>query len=45
MTTFVLPFDSPDATLALVGGKGANLGRMARAGFPVPPGFLITTTA
>jgi pyruvate,water dikinase len=31
--------------LALVGGKGANLGEMTRAGFPVPPGFCITTTA
>ena len=45
MTTFVLPFVSPDATLAVVGGKGANLSRMTRAGFPVPPGFLITTAA
>jgi pyruvate,water dikinase len=27
---------------ALVGGKGANLGEMAAAGFPVPPGFAIT---
>jgi pyruvate,water dikinase len=25
-----------------VGGKGANLGEMTRAGFPVPPGFIIT---
>ena len=24
------------------GGKGANLGEMVRAGFPVPPGFVIT---
>lgn len=45
MTTFVLPFDSSDATLAVVGGKGANLSRLTRAGFPVPPGFLITTGA
>src|SRR3972149_3349319 len=28
-----------------VGGKGANLGEMANAGFPVPPGFAITTEA
>jgi pyruvate,water dikinase len=28
-----------------VGGKGASLARIARAGFPVPPGFLITTDA
>jgi pyruvate,water dikinase len=45
MNTFILPFSSPDATLAVVGGKGANLSRMTRAGFPVPPGFLITTAA
>src|SRR5437879_4001557 len=29
----------------LVGGKGANLGRLTRAGFVVPPGFTITTGA
>jgi pyruvate,water dikinase len=29
--------------LQAVGGKGANLARMARAGFPVPGGFLVTT--
>lgn len=27
----------------LVGGKGANLGVLAKAGFPVPPGFTVTT--
>jgi rifampicin phosphotransferase len=27
------------------GGKGANLGELARAGFPVPPGFVLTTAA
>jgi pyruvate,water dikinase len=26
----------------LVGGKGANLGEMVRAGIPVPPGFILT---
>ena len=31
--------------IALVGGKGANLGEMARAGFPVPPGFIVTSDA
>ncbi len=30
---------------ALVGGKGASLGEMAAAGFPVPPGFVVTTAA
>jgi pyruvate,water dikinase len=28
--------------IALVGGKGANLGEMTRTGLPVPPGFVIT---
>ena len=27
------------------GGKGANLGEMANAGLPVPPGFVLTTKA
>ncbi len=29
--------------LPLAGGKGANLGELVRAGFGVPPGFVITT--
>ena len=45
MNTLVLPLDSAQATLADVGGKGANLSRLSRVGFPVPPGFLITTAA
>ena len=31
--------------IPLVGGKGANLGEMTRAGFPVPTGFIITSAA
>ena len=31
--------------VASVGGKGANLGEMTRAGIPVPPGFVITAEA
>ena len=31
--------------IALVGGKGANLGELTRAGLPVPPGFVVTTGA
>jgi phosphoenolpyruvate synthase/pyruvate phosphate dikinase len=27
------------------GGKGANLGELTKAGFPVPPGFCVTTDA
>ncbi|MCA9960737.1 MAG: pyruvate, phosphate dikinase, partial [Anaerolineales bacterium] len=34
-----------DATRALLGGKGANLGEMTRIGLPVPPGFTVTTEA
>ncbi len=30
---------------AIVGGKGANLGEMTQAGFPVPPGFIVTVQA
>ena len=44
--SYVTTFDHPDgATLSLVGGKGANLGRLTTAGFPVPPGFTVTTAA
>jgi rifampicin phosphotransferase len=32
-------------TLALAGGKGANLGELIRAGFPVPDGFVVATAA
>jgi pyruvate,water dikinase len=43
---FTLPFSAISAAeLLLVGGKGANLGEMTQAGFPVPPGFCITTAA
>ncbi|MCK2219959.1 PEP-utilizing enzyme [Actinomadura sp. ATCC 31491] len=31
--------------LPLAGGKGANLGELVRNGFPVPPGFVVTTHA
>jgi pyruvate,water dikinase len=42
----ILPFERISAAdLPRVGGKGANLGEMARAGFPVPPGFCVTTAA
>lgn len=42
---FVLALDEATATLEHVGGKGASLARMAAAGFPVPPGFHVTTEA
>ena len=31
--------------IPLVGGKGANLGEMTKAGIPVPPGFCVTAPA
>src|ERR1051325_1682838 len=31
--------------LARAGGKGANLGELIQAGLPVPPGFIVTTSA
>lgn len=43
--TFILPMDSPITDLQLVGGKGANLSILTRAGYPVPSGFHITTAA
>jgi phosphohistidine swiveling domain-containing protein len=39
----LIPFTSPEATLDTAGGKGANLARLTHAGFPVPPGFIIST--
>lgn len=41
----LLGLNDPAATLANAGGKGANLVRLARAGFDVPPAFLLTTAA
>ena len=31
--------------IALVGGKGANLGELSHAGLPVPPGHVVNTVA
>lgn len=46
MSTYVMHFNEVDRTsLPEVGGKGANLGEMSKAGFPVPSGFCITTSA
>jgi rifampicin phosphotransferase len=40
----ILPLGS-DISLELGGGKAANLARLLRAGFTVPPGFVVTTRA
>jgi len=46
MHQYVTFFDQINlASLPLVGGKGANLGEMTQAGFPVPGGFCVTTLA
>jgi phosphohistidine swiveling domain-containing protein len=41
----VFPLDAQELTLDVAGGKGANLARLARASFPVPGGFVVTTGA
>ncbi len=46
MQKYVLYFKEIDKKyLQYVGGKGANLGEMTKAGFPVPQGFCVTTEA
>ena len=43
---WIFPFASGNAEMRdSLGGKGANLAEMTRLGFPVPPGFTITTQA
>ncbi len=41
----VMALDDPGAVPGVAGGKGASLARLARAGFRVPPGFHVTTSA
>lgn len=46
MTEFVKWFNEINKkNLDLAGGKGANLGEMFQAGFPVPGGFIVTANA
>ncbi|TEB13782.1 PEP/pyruvate-binding domain-containing protein [Pelotomaculum propionicicum] len=46
MSGYIMHFHELDSSsLPEVGGKGANLGEMSKAGFPVPPGFCLTTSA
>ena len=43
---YVYRFEEGNANMReLLGGKGANLAEMSRMGFPVPPGFTVTTEA
>ena len=41
----VMALDDLGAVPGVAGGKGASLARLARAGFRVPPGFHVTTSA
>jgi pyruvate,water dikinase len=41
----VITFGDAEPDVDLVGGKGANLVRLVRAGLDVPPGFCLTTEA
>lgn len=45
MQTVILPLNTTEATLSLVGGKGLNLTRLVQANLPVPGGFLVATPA
>ena len=43
---YVVWFDEVDkGDISIVGGKGANLGEMTKAGIPVPTGFIVTAQA
>jgi len=44
-TKFIQPLNDQSSTLEMVGGKGVSLSRLAKAGFPVPGGYHITTLA
>ena len=44
--SYTIPFSQLNKTnIPSAGGKGANLGEMTAAGFPVPSGFVLTTEA
>ena len=44
--TYTIPFQHLNKNdIASAGGKGANLGELTSASFPVPPGFVLTTEA
>ncbi len=43
--TYTIRLEAVNRENKKVGGKGANLGEMVRAGLPIPPGFVVTTDA
>ncbi|MBV9599647.1 MAG: hypothetical protein JOZ87_22715, partial [Chloroflexi bacterium] len=40
-----IPLDASNLSVGIVGGKAVGLNRLIRCGFPVPPGFVISTRA
>ena len=42
---YTVAFDVADNSLDVLGGKGRSLSRLVNAGFDVPDGFLVTTSA
>jgi len=45
MSKHVLPLNTTESSLELLGGKGRSLARMASAGLAVPGGFYVTSSA
>ncbi len=45
MKYVIFPEDVEEEDLQKIGGKGFNLAKMLKAGFPVPPCFFVTTDA
>ncbi len=44
-THMIIPFNSPEPSREIIGGKGYSLTEMTLAGLPVPPGFHVATSA
>ena len=42
---YILPFSTQDTSLSILGGKGRSLAKMAQAGFAIPQGYCVTTSA
>ncbi len=45
MTTYTVSLDTKEDALEIVGGKGRSLAKLVNAGFNVPGGFQVTTSA
>ena len=43
--SYITSLDTKEDALEVVGGKGRSLAKLANAGFPVPAGFQVTTSA